>query len=240
LVPTDACRAVLPRLEAASALIDDIERALSGADARLAGTVRVTAPELMSPYLVRQLDVFRARYPDVFVEVLSSERKLDLASGEADVAIRVATANDEDLVVTRVTNAGVSVYASEAYIARKGVPTSFDDLAGHDVIAFGGNLVDHPGAVWLARRIGHANVVMTAHSVPAAYSAAVEGVGIAVLPCMIGSDPRLRRITDAVVDRRPLALVVHPEVAKLARVKAFVDFLNETMTRDAGQFGGTA
>ena len=43
------------------------------------------------------------------------------------------------------------MYASEAYIARRGLPSSATDLAGHEVIGFDESLAQVPGALWLER-----------------------------------------------------------------------------------------
>jgi DNA-binding transcriptional LysR family regulator len=239
LVPTAACNEILPNLEAIAGEIEALELRLSGGDARLEGTVRLTVPELLGPYMVRQLSAFRDRHASIRVEVLSGDKRFDLARGEADLAIRAGEVADADLVVRRLSEVGVSVFASSTYLERRGAPASLDDLGGHDVIAFDANLATYPGAAWLDAHLAGAVVVMRGHTIPAIHKAAVEGLGLALLPCLASSDdPRLRRVTARVLGTRSLNLVVHPGSARMARIRAVMDFLVEIFTRDQALFSG--
>lgn len=170
--------------------------------------------------------------------MVSSERPLDILRGEADVAIRAAEVTEPDLVVRQLVVSGVSLYAAPSYLARRGKPASIDDLGGHDVIGYAGDMKHYPGGAWLDAHRGNARVVLSAHSVPAAHSAAVEGFGIAVLPCKLGADPRLERITRDVVATRAINLVTHPDLVKIARVRAVMDFLIAVFARDRAAFAG--
>ncbi len=237
LVPTAACAALIPRLSAIAAELANIESDLAGADVRLEGRVRLTAPELISPYLAAELAAFRAAHPAIDVVIVSGDRNLDLRT-EADLAIRGVPVTDGDLIAKPLIVSGVSVYAVQSYLDRRGTPASVDDLAGHDVVAYVESAQMLPGAPWMEAHLTGANVVVRAHSVPAALAAALGGAGLAALPCSVGSDPRLVRITPAVVATQPLTLVSHPDVWRLARVRALTGYVMELFTRDRALWSG--
>jgi DNA-binding transcriptional LysR family regulator len=239
LSPTPACKAMLPKLQEIADRIEAVEARASGSDARLEGSVTLTVPELLTLYLLERLKTFHAQNASITVDVLSGDRWLDLASGEADLGIRAGEVDEPDLVVRRLATIGVSLYASAGYLERHGAPPSVDDLSGHHLIGLDANLAQYPGAAWLEARSAGAVVVMRGHTISAVYNAALEGLGLAVLPCIAGSvDARLRRVTARVVGTRNLQLVVHPDRARLARVRALMEFLLDQFERDRALFGG--
>src|SRR5262249_44338851 len=157
---------------------------------------------------------------------LSGNRAFDLMRGEADLAVRVRETTEPDLVTRKICEAGWSIFASAAYGARKGTPPSAEDLRGHDVIAYDPTLAQTPGAEWLKAHAEGANVVLRANSLVAAMNAAIFGLGIAVIPCFLGdAEPMLQRISRERIGDRDVCLVVHPDLARLARIRAVMDFV---------------
>ena len=96
------------------------------------------------------LDRFNERYPDLRVELVTSDRYLDLAKGEADVALRSGEPADENLVGRKICDSIWAVYASRNYIQQHGRPTSLVDLRGHAMIGFDGIMQNHRAAKWLS------------------------------------------------------------------------------------------
>lgn len=239
LCPTPACNEIMADLHGIASQVDALEARVAGSDARLDGNVRLTVPELLAPYLVKHLATFREQQPSIAVDVLGGDRRFDLARGEADLAIRAGDVDEADLIVRRLATVGVSVFASEKYLESRGVPSSMDDLAGHDVIGLDANLAHYPGAAWLEANSVGAVIVMRGNTITAVYNAAIEGLGLALLPCVAGSvDARLRRVTSRVVGTRSLQLVIHPDRARLARIRVLVDFLLDRFERDRALFAG--
>jgi DNA-binding transcriptional LysR family regulator len=224
---------ILPLAEAVEAHIETISRRVSGEDARVEGLVKLTTSESLSGYLVKQLSTLRERYPSLVVEILSGNRSFDLMRGEADLAVRIRAVTEPDLVARHLAVAGWSLYAAATYVERKGTPPSPEDLRGHDVIGFDQTLAQVPGALWLAEHGGSANVVLRGNSIIAVFNAALVGLGATVLPCFLGDpEPTLRRLTPRVLGEREIMLVVHPDLARVARVRAVMDFLVEVFDRD--------
>ena len=75
---------------------------------------------------------------------------------------------------------------------------------------------------------------MRGNSIVAAINATVCGMGISAVPCFFAeSEPRLRRLTPRILGGRDIFLVVHPDLARVARVRAVMDFVVELFARDA-------
>jgi DNA-binding transcriptional LysR family regulator len=238
--PTRACLDILPLVEEIAARIESIGRRVSGEDSRVEGTVRVTVSELLSGYFVKKLTALRERHPQLVVEILAGNRAFDLLRGEADVAIRVREVTEANLVVRKIAVSGWSLYATPSYLDRKGHPASPEDLAGHEVIGFDESLRASPGALWLDAHAKGATFVMRSNSIVGAYNAAILGLGMTALPCFLcDPEPALRRLTSRVLGKRDVFLVVHPDLARVARVRAVMDFVVETFEGDAALWAGT-
>jgi DNA-binding transcriptional LysR family regulator len=237
---TRAGHEILPLAEEMAARVEGIVRRVSGEDERVEGTVRLTTSEALSGYFVKNLSVLRERHPDLVVEILSGNRAFDLLRGEADLAVRIRPDFEPDLVARKVVRAAWSLYASTQFVEKKGAPTAPENLTGWDVIGFDTSLSAVPGALWLQEHASGARLVLRANSIIAALNATIVGMGIGVLPCFLGGqEPQLRRLTPMALGERDVSLVVHPDLARVARVRAVMDFIVETLTRDKAIWEGT-
>ena len=241
LVPTSSGRDMLPLAEEIAARAQAIERRVSGDDSRIQGTVRVSVSEALSGYLVKQSAALRDRHPGLMVEMLIGNHASDLLRGEADLAIRARPVIEPDLVARKLVCAGWSLYASPDYVARKGTPPDPETLCGHDVITFDESLASTPGGTWLGAHARGSSVAMRGNSVVAVRNAAICGMGITVLPCFLAEpEPQLQRLSPRVLGERDIYLVVHPDLARVARVRAVMDFIIELFERDAALWTGVA
>jgi DNA-binding transcriptional LysR family regulator len=112
-------------------------------------------------------------------------------------------------------------------------------LRGHDLIQYEASLSGVPGARWLATHADAVNVVLRGNSVAAVADAAALGFGLAALPCFVGDrNPALRRLCPEPIGAADIMLVVHPDLARVARVRATMDFIVELFVRDAAIFNG--
>lgn len=240
-VLTAAGVSILPLAQAAERAAVAIERRVAGGDTRVAGTVRLTASEAFSGFLVRRLAALHERYPGLMVEVLSGNRFFDLTRGEADLALRIGETNHPDLVCKRIGVAGWSVYAAATYLARRGTPATLADLRGHAIIGFDETMAQVPGALWLGSHAAGAEVAMRGNSIVAVLNAAIVGMGIAALPCfMAEAEANLRRLSAEVIGSRDIWLVFHPDVAAIARVRTVIDFVTDVVAGEAARLRGPA
>jgi DNA-binding transcriptional LysR family regulator len=136
--------------------------------------------------------------------------------------------------VRKLGDCGWGMYAARGYVEQRGAPPSPEDLTGHDVIAFDDTLAKVPGALWLATHGAGARVVLRGNSIMAVLNACLSGMGVTVLPCFLGdAEPTLRRLAAKHLGSRPMYLVVHPDRARVARVRVVMDFIAEMMAAES-------
>lgn len=230
-LPTESAGQILPLAEQAERAMEGIERLVLGEDRRPEGLVRVTTSETFATFISQWLGELRARHPGITVEILSGNASLDLTRREADLAVRAAPTTQSELLCRKLAAVGWSAYAAHSYTERHGAPSPITDLAGHDVIAYNESLSQSPGALWLEAHGKGANIVLRSGSIPAAWNAALGGLGIAVVPCFLAQQTNaMQRLTPEVLGTRDVFLVVHPDLARVTRVRVVMDFLIERFT----------
>ncbi len=230
LRPTATAERLRGHAEAMEQQATSIVRAVRAADTEAAGVVRVATTEAFARFLVSNgLLGLRASHPDVIVELLGGNQPVDLARGEADIALRLAALEQPSLVARSVARMAVGLFASHAYLRERGVARTVDDLPGHDVLLPTGELARLPEAKWLAAR-PRVRVAFRSNSMPTLVAAAVAGHGIVPLPVGWGdSEPDLARllvlesiprrklwlVTPAAANRRPAVRVVSEAIVEI-------------------------
>ena len=180
-------RAHAMRVEAA---IADFERTVSAKSNETKGTVKVTCPEALGPRLIgaRLIEKFNARYPDVRLEFVMSDKILELGSGEADIAIRAKRPIENALVGRKIADSPWAVYASRSYVKRHGSIENAAQIDRHSVVVFAGPLSDHPAARRLKTVAPNAHVAARADSIAALLPSVKSGAGIALMPVVVGKN----------------------------------------------------
>lgn len=214
---------------------DAFERCVSAWDRHYTGTVRATCPEALAPRLVRSglIERFNARYPDIQIEFVMSDQSVDLAKGEADVAIRGLPSADHGLFGRKIADTSWAIYGSRTYATAHKRIRSIDDIGQHGVVAFGGALRNHPTNRWFQSVAPNRRIAARADSLFALLMAAKSGVGLAAIPIIIGdAEPDLVRLIRPVPDlSTPLYLLMHRDMRNTPRVQAFFDFFIEELPR---------
>ncbi|NJM83926.1 MAG: LysR family transcriptional regulator, partial [Tabrizicola sp.] len=185
-------------------------------------------PTGFAPLLAKALARLQDRVPGLAVEVISGSTPTDLLAGEADLAVRTGPPGQDDLLMRRVAEAGWSLYASPAYLAD--APAWPGDPAGHRVIGFHADLAGSAAAHWLTAHLGEARVVLRLSAMTEMLATAREGVGLALLPCVLGdAEPGLNRLAPGVVVRQPVALVCRKDVAGTPEGRAVIGVLSRAL-----------
>ena len=239
LVLTDAGNAILQSAKAIAEQVASIELRVGGVDSRIHGVVRLTIPESVDSYFVQQAQELRSRHPGITVDLISTNEPVDIRDGAADIAVRFCEVTDLDLVTRTLGTGGWSLYASNGYVARKGLPYDINDLAGHEVIGYDDSISDIIGARWLREHAVGGTFVLRANGTATVTSAVVAGLGIAPLPCIVGNrEPNLVRLSPEILGACSITLVVHPDLSPVARIRKTMDFLVEAFERDAALWSG--
>lgn len=115
----------------------EAEREVSGQQAAPSGLLRISVPTTYGHHrLLPLLPEFRARYPEIRVDVHVSNRNIDFAAEGYDLAVRVRAQADSTLIARHLEDAELVLVASPGYLRRRGKPKSLADLARHDCIQF--------------------------------------------------------------------------------------------------------
>ena len=218
-----------PWAEQVEKAIVAIERHLVAADDTPTGTVRVTCSESIGYRLMQSplLETFHNRHPGLRVELIMSDHFLDIAKGEADVAIRAGVPNEESLVGRKIADVPWALYCSRGYLARYGRVERTEDIAGHSVIEFDGDIRDHHAAKWLRSVAPTARVVARSNTVPGLLMTVKSGAGLAPLPMPLAmQESDLVSVLGPVPGLySPKYLLTHPELRHMPRVRTFFDFI---------------
>lgn len=220
-------QALIEQALAVEAAVATLEKRLQALTLDLKGVIRLTCPEPIVPRLAASglLDRFQQRYPGLVVEFVTSDRYLDLAKGEADIAFRSGEPVDDRLVGRKICDSIWAIYASKSYIQRHGRPASIADLAAHALIGFDGIMQNHRVAKWLPGAVPNGRIVSRSSSMLGAVASVKAGIGIAPLPTTLGdAEETLERVLPPVPElARSWYLLTPPDLRKTPRIAAFVD-----------------
>ena len=211
-------------------------------DQALAGTVRVTTSDgLATAYLAPHFQAFIKAYPQIVIDLVVENRVSDLAEREVDVAIRPAQRLSGNMVGRKAAVMGYSLYAARDYVQRHGRldPASLD-FSEHAVCHYHPSIEYFSTAKWLNRHARKARVAARCNNLTAMLAMARAGVGIVAIPCVLGdAEAQLARLLDPVPAMTThLWLCTHPNIRKVARIRALLDFLFASIAGDSARLMG--
>jgi DNA-binding transcriptional LysR family regulator len=225
---SEAGAALSAQAERIATEAEAFERLVAQRKRELSGVIRVTTTEefaeiILTPWVAEFIEL----YPDIKVEVIATHRRLDLARGEADIAIRATQRPHEpDSSVRRLANAEWGVFCSRGYAAKHGAPKCPDDLNGHLVIGADGALASLASFVWLAKVAPGAKVRSVCNTISNMLVAIKTGHGIGGLPRDIGNaQSDLIELLTMPEMNFGWYLLTRQALKDLPRVKAFNQFI---------------
>ncbi|MFG6486563.1 LysR family transcriptional regulator [Roseateles sp. BYS78W] len=119
--------------------VDEAERGAAGVQAAPRGELIVAAPLVFGRlHVVPVVADYLARFADVNVRLMLSDRNANLLEEHIDVALRIGTLPDSGLVALRIGEIRRVTCASPAYLATRGTPAAPDELRGHCCVNFEG------------------------------------------------------------------------------------------------------
>jgi DNA-binding transcriptional LysR family regulator len=233
LSPTDRAIALQPYAEELVAASAALLRTASGGADEVAGTVRITASEIVAvEHLPAILAEVRRRHPKLSVELILSNAVDDLLQRRADIAVRMIEPRQQALVAKRVGAVTLGLHARREYLDRRGIPGSLDELAQYDMI---GPDTETPGTravLALLPGITRGDFAMKTDSDLGQLAAIRAGLGIGVCQAEVARrDPRLVRILHDVFSvELPLWIVVHEDLRSSARCRVVFDALADGLS----------
>lgn len=202
--------------------------------------VRVSVAPGFVPVMLRLLlPALRVQHPDLHVELRGDYQRVDLARGEADVAVRMSRPTESGLVARRALDCGWFVYASEAYLQTHGQPTSVDDLAAHRLVLYAESMHRVAPLRWLEAHRGSARDLSRVDNLELACQTIASDGGIGVLPGFLADPlPQLKRVFDNCIGLNTGWIVYHASARDTARVRLMVDALAAFFEQHAALFSG--
>lgn len=240
-LPTELAKGLFDAAEQAETALASFETKAQEQIRTLTGTVRLTTNELFAEMLlVGLLREFRALHPGLKLEIITADRSLDLARGEADVALRASLRPSQpSLIGRRLAKDGWSVYCSRDYDERYGRPHTEDDLAQHALVGIEPGQFSGPVAAWLRDRLPEAAVVLRRNGPSGLVSAIRAGLGVSMAPDLVARlDPDfVYCFTPDIEQPYEIWLITHERLRGEPRIRAVMDFFSERLPialRDAG------
>lgn len=225
LRPTDAGAAYAQRCALIATQIDEANAELSRRHSEPVGVLRVSAPVLYGRrFLGPVVTDYLRRFPDVGIEVLLADRRVNLIEEGFDLAIRVGDLEDSSLSARKLGDGYVHYVASPQFIARFGAPkptalgaTRCIGLNRHETWSVAGAQ-------------SKVEPVLVVNDLEMACDAAIAGIGVARLPSLVCRaavhDGRLQALFDATTAQVRPVYAVYPSRAYVpAKVRVFVEAL---------------
>jgi DNA-binding transcriptional LysR family regulator len=233
LTLTDAGRAYFDRVRESIDGVDEATAAVKEMGREPQGLVRLTTvPELGQRGLADLLVRFLHRYAKISIELVLTSRSVDLVEERIDIAIRAGVLADSSLIARKIVSTDLHLFASPAYLRRRGRPKTLEDLAGHDCVLYrpqaGKNVLRLTGprgdeTVEIRGRIGADDMAFNR-------SAVMVGAGIGLLPAlsvakMVEHGELVKVLPDYAVRGGALYVVSPASRHQLTRVRLLRDFL---------------
>ncbi len=229
---TDAGADLLAQARSMSDAAARISLMAQGRTQALDGTIRVTASDMMSAYVLpATLMQLRSVAPRLRVDVIAANDIRDILKREADIAIRHVRPTDPDLIARRISDASAHLYASKSYVATHGMPQAIADLSDHDFISMGNDDAFVAAMEERGLPVGHGNLRAGSTSGITIWEMLRRGFGIFPMSDHIAAQfDDVVRLLDGVTDLRfPVWLVTHRDLHNSKRIRLVFDLLADVL-----------
>lgn len=213
--------------------LDAVETQLMDSKEKPEGKLRVTTTVgLGIGWLTPRIPEFLDLYPDVKLQLLLENEELDLATRQADCAIRLRQPKQPDLIQRRLFTVHFHIFASPSYVKRYGQPSTLDDLENHRIATFGQNAPAYLSGLNSLMTSGmpaHQSRVpcFEANNIQALRKVVESGMAIALLPDYIVAEQHklIHIMPDFEAPSFDTYFCYTEELRGSAKLKAFRDFL---------------
>ena len=232
---TDEGRLLLDRARVLVEESQDLEARIKLGVERLSGRIRLTAPSDLGEHRVVPLvDAFLEMHPDIAIELILTDRQVDLVSAGLDLAVRFGALNEGTLLVRKLGDNRRLICAAPSYVERHGTPRHPDDLVDHNCLVMQfGPVADREWAFVIDDQLCHLSVSgnRTANTGALVRRWCLDGCGIALKSIWdVGDDLKEGRLVELLKGYAPtspsaLQIVYLRGSGSISRVRAFIDFL---------------
>ncbi len=223
------------RMSVLLAEIETVENGLGRDKQGPRGLLRINASPSIGVPLLPILPRFMARYPEIILDLALSDAIVDLVEERADIAIRIGPLRDTSLRAKKLGHSRMVLVSSPDYLARRGTPVVPDDLDAHDCLRFSFRRSVDSWPFRIGGKIVHRPVhgSFFGNSGDMVRQMAVAGGGISRHGHFhVAGDLAAGRLVEVLADYHPgdgedIHALYAPEDRSAARIRAFLDFLDE-------------
>jgi DNA-binding transcriptional LysR family regulator len=222
----DACKRIIEQ-------VDDAEREVSGEYRIPRGELAVTTPwGLGHTHLLPLAVEFLEAYPDISLRLMLTDRVVNTTEENIDIAIRVGTLPDSNMIATRIGSIRIVVCASPSYLKGRGEPKQLGDLEKHACITIDDHTIPSAWKFVRGSRVTAApiNSRLCVNTSEAAVLAAIEGAGLArVMSYKMDAAKRAGKLSIVLEEFEPEPLPVHiiytPRKPVPLKLRAFLNWM---------------
>ncbi|MEM1378994.1 MAG: LysR family transcriptional regulator [Pseudomonadota bacterium] len=226
----------IKHLEKANLILEglrDFQNVEHGDDQAMTGTIKLTAPLfVLRRILVDPLADFQRTFPGIKLQILSSERFVDLVAEGYDVAFRIGALQDSSLKIRKLMDIQLLLVASPEYVKLHGKPKVVADLKHHQCLLDTAPAYRTKWPIFdqTAKRGVTVDGTICVNNGEVIEQYALNGIGIALLPeALVADHIREKRLVQILpkAERHSYGLyIAHPEMRIVPpKVRAFVDFI---------------
>ncbi len=234
---TEEGEAFLEQSRGIVASVEAAEEQIAARRERPSGRLRVDAAMPFVLHVIAPLVAgYRVRYPEVALELNSSERYIDLLERRTDVAIRIGPLADSTLHARPLAHSRLRILASPAYLQQHGTPKNVARLREHALLGFNEpDSLNHWPLRDEAGTLLHVRPVLAVSSGETLRRLALEGAGIVCLSDFMTERDReagtlIEVLPKQTVEiRQPIHAVYYRNTAVSARITSFLDYLAQAM-----------
>ena len=228
-VPTPLGASLVEAGDAIDRRLDEARHSAEREREQPEGVVRITSTELLASSIVAPaLPRLLSRFPLLSIDLVATQARLDLARGEADLALRFSRPEESGVTRRRLSTLPSSAWAAEGHLALARGSRRTLDVGRLARVTYGDG--GRAETEWLDRVLPCSRTALRTTSVGSALEAVAAGVGVGVLPDRLAAGRGLVRV-DALgaPPQRTLWLALQPAASRTARVRAVAEWLTDAV-----------
>lgn len=207
-----------------------LESLMGSVEQDISGNLRITTLVEYSSLLNPALLQFRAAYPKLRIQLISTDEVIPLASGVAHVSLRAGLEpKNPDLIARKIRSIEMAYYASDSYVSQHGLPASTEEFNQHYWVMPSADKQGIPYVKEILKLVDIERVIYQSNHFLDIQSAVVAGIGIGLISSLDASSYTGLHKLDfqciAELQMSALWFVYHRDLKHNAKVKTLYQYL---------------